>query len=417
MILESKTLEMCSLALGDSFYLLDEPEFSRAFTELKDAFQSEYKNTNIGYSYKTNYIPTLCNAVNKLGGYAEVVSDMEYDLSQKIGVPKNHVFLNGPYKNKQCMKDILENGGYVNADCERDLHMLKEIAEECSGVDLNVGLRCNFDIGDGVLSRFGFCYEDKSLEHAIAYLKKLEGVKIAGFHCHFASRSLVAWEKATAGMLEIISCLEGKLQNELKFVSLGGGLYGEMPGELQAQLGQDIPTFMEYAAASARRFSDYYCDRDDSRKPLLIIEPGTAVAAGALSFVTKLVDLRTVRGTQIFTAAGSSFNFNPSMAAINLPMEIVRNSEARFPDVDCVDAMIVGYTCIEKDILYRGYTGKLSVDDFAVFHQTGSYSVVMKPPFILPNVPIIQLDSSSVGFKILKRQELFEDVFATYNFN
>ena len=105
------------------------------------------------------------------------------------------------------------------------------------------------------------------------------------------------------------------------------------------------------------------------------------------------------------------------MAAINLPMEIVRNSEARFPDVDCVDAMIVGYTCIEKDILHRGYTGKLSVDDFAVFHQAGSYSVVMKPPFILPNVPIIQLDNSSVGFKILKRQELFDDVFATYVFN
>ena len=417
MILKSKTLEMCSLALGDSFYLLDEPEFSRAFTELIDVFQSEYKNTNIGYSYKTNYIPALCNAVNKLGGYAEVVSDMEYDLSQKIGVSKNRVFLNGPYKNKQCMKDILENGGYVNADCERDLQMLKEIAEECSGVDLNVGLRCNFDIGDGVLSRFGFCYEDESLEHAIAFLEKLKGVKIAGLHCHFASRSLVAWEKATAGVLEIISCLEGKLQNELKFVSLGGGLYGEMPGELKDQLGQDIPTFMEYAAASARRFNDYYCGRDDSRKPLLIIEPGTALAAGALSFVTKLVDLRTVRGTQIFTAAGSSFNFNPSMAAINLPMEIVRNSEARFPDVDCVDAMIVGYTCIEKDILYRGYTGKLSVDDFAVFHQTGSYSVVMKPPFILPNVPIVQLDSSSVGFKTLKRQELFEDVFATYNFN
>ena len=80
--------------------------------------------------------------------------------------------------------------------------------------------------------------------------------------------------------------------------------------------------------------------------------------------------------------------------------------------------MIVGYTCIEKDILYRGYTGKLSVGDFVVFHQAGSYSVVMKPPFILPNVPIIQLDSaSSTGFKILKRQEFFDDVFATYRLN
>ena len=66
-----------SLVYGDAFYILDSKKFNNNFIELSNAFKTIYPNFNIAYSYKTNYTPKLCKIVNKNGGYAEVVSEME----------------------------------------------------------------------------------------------------------------------------------------------------------------------------------------------------------------------------------------------------------------------------------------------------------------------------------------------------
>ena len=73
-----------------------------------------------------------------------------------------------------------------------------------------------------------------------------------------------------------------------------------------------------------------------------------------------------------------------------------------------------GYTCIEGDYLYRGYNGPLSIGDLVVFENVGSYSVVLKPPFILPNFPVVELCKGDV--KVVKRKETFDDLFQTYEF-
>ena len=65
---------------GDAFYLLDSEQFQKNFIELRDTFRSIYPNFNIAYSYKTNYTPKFCKLVDKMGGYAEVVSEMEMEI-------------------------------------------------------------------------------------------------------------------------------------------------------------------------------------------------------------------------------------------------------------------------------------------------------------------------------------------------
>jgi diaminopimelate decarboxylase len=75
-----------------------------------------------------------------------------------------------------------------------------------------------------------------------------------------------------------------------------------------------------------------------------------------------------------------------------------------------------GYTCIEGDYLYKGFSGYLGVGDLVIFDDVGSYSIVMKPPFILPNVAILEPDESSNSCKLIKRKEVFADIFHTYIF-
>ena len=92
---------------GDAFYLLDSKQFRSNYTELKNAFSSIYSNFNIAYSYKTNYTPRLCKIVNELGGYAEVVSEMEAALAMRIGVKENRIIWNGPIKNKEKLESFI----------------------------------------------------------------------------------------------------------------------------------------------------------------------------------------------------------------------------------------------------------------------------------------------------------------------
>ena len=43
----------------------------------------------------------------------------------------------------------------------------------------------------------------------------------------------------------------------------------------------------------------------------------------------------------------------------------------------------------------NNFNGNICIGDIIIFKEVGSYSVVMKPPFILPDVPIIQFDNKT----------------------
>ena len=75
-----------------------------------------------------------------------------------------------------------------------------------------------------------------------------------------------------------------------------------------------------------------------------------------------------------------------------------------------------GYTCLEYDILYRGYTGLLDVGSSVIFDNIGSYSNVLKPPFIHPDVPMIEYRKSDDSLRLIKRAQMAEEIFAQYVF-
>ncbi len=66
--------------------------------------------------------------------------------------------------------------------------------------------------------------------------------------------------------------------------------------------------------------------------------------------------------------------------------------------------------------MYRGYTGPLDVGSTVVFDNIGSYSNVLKPPFIRPDVPMAEYRSDGTA-RLLKRRETAEDIFRTYIFS
>jgi len=409
MQIDRELLEKLESQYGSPFYLIEPEKFRKNFHDLLKAFRKYYPNTNIAYSYKTNYIPRFCQIVNELGGYAEVVSSMELELAKKIGVEPGKIYFNGPYKDFNALKTHLVSGGRVNVDSSDELIEVFTIAKEYPSRIFQIGLRCNFDVGDGVLSRFGFDLDNGSFDEALMMIDKQENVKLIGLHCHFATRTLSCWEKRTQCMISVLNGLPAWRLKSLKYVSLGGGLYGTMPDSMKAQFPFEIPDFDSYAAISAKPFADYIkkcgcCDID------LIIEPGTALVANAMRFICKVYSIKEIRGKMIVTLNGSKYNINPTPNRKNVPIKIYsKQGETRVVH----NADFAGYTCIENDYLYRNYSGKLNVGDFVELYEVGAYSIVMKPPFILPDVAILEIGQD---LKVVKFRETFDDVFNLYTF-
>lgn len=401
MQIDANVLNALRAEYGDAFYILDTVQFKKNFDELKAAFSIIYSNFNIAYSYKTNYTPKLCRIINELGGYAEVVSEMELELAYRVGVVPQKIIWNGPIKDMNRVKSLLLDGGTVNIDSLSEAKDIQKFALENSDSMLNVGIRCNFDVEDGVISRFGFDIHGKDFKEVLSLIKDTDNLHLINFHCHFAKRQIEYWPARARGMCQLIKSLDIMPDR----IDIGGGLFGKMAESLKEQFSFSIPTYAEYAQVAASEFAAAFSDEADS--PELLIEPGSALVGDCMKFAGTVKTIKNVRGKYYASVLGSQKNI--SMTGVNPPIEVVQMvSEAKsYKDVD-----FVGFTCIEGDCLHKGYSGPLAVGDVVIISNCGSYSLVMKPPFILPNFPVLDISGGSV--EVIKRAESFDDIFRTY---
>lgn len=128
-----------------------------------------------------------------------------------------------------------------------------------------------------------------------------------------------------------------------------------------------------------------------------------------MKFVCRVETIKEIRNKSFASVWGSQKNIN--MDSVNPPVDVypIEGKKKHYSNLD-----IVGYTCIEGDVLQRGFTGQIGIGDYLVFGNCGSYSLVMKPPFILPNFPVVDICNGTI--ELIKRGETFEDLFHTFVF-
>jgi diaminopimelate decarboxylase len=398
---------------GEAFFLLDVQAFRANYEEFLGAFRAIYPRSQIAYSYKTNYIPRLCWEVDRLGGYAEVVSAMEYQLAVRVGVNPERIIFNGPCKSEDDLERALLAGSLVNLDADYEVALIEAIARRHPRATLTVGLRCNFVLEDTPSSRFGFDVEDDGLCPVLERLRGIDNCVVAGLHCHFSTgqRSVESYAQRTRRLLELsASCFP---HHPPRFVNVGGGYFSKMSPELRSQFPSPVPSYQEYAAAVASEVAAAYPGADG---PELVLEPGAALTSDVMSFVAKVVARKRVRTREIALVAGSIHNIKPTLHGKQLPMRVVRpaaDAPGEVPGQLPVD--VVGYTCMEHDCLYRGYPQAVRPGDFVVFENVGAYTVVMKPPFIRPAPAILVCDRDG-SFEVARRAECFDDLFGAFSF-
>lgn len=398
---------------GDSYYILDLQTFDDNYRAFLDSFSAIYPKSNIAYSYKTNYTPRLCRHVDSMGGYAEVVSSMEYDLAIRIGVAPEHIIFNGPSKSYKEIEGALLAGAIVNLDAFGELRAVEAVAARFPKATLRVGIRCNFPITGEKPSRFGFDATGSDLELVFSRLRKLSNCDLVGLHCHFStkSRSPESFAVRTSTLLELCHQYFGPSGPQI--VDIGGGFFSPMSDELQKLFEVEAPSYREYAVAVASHLATTY---SGANRPELVLEPGSALVANTMSFVARVVGKKQIATRLMAMVAGSIHNIKPTLHNKNMPVRIFSPCDRSGQPPLCTPVDIVGYTCMEHDCLHYGCDQDISEGDYAVFDNVGAYTTVMKPPFIRPSPPIIAIKPGCSGFELVKRREEVSDLFSAYMF-
>ena len=398
---------MADNKLDTPYYIFYADEFIKNYHNLESAFRSIYPEYHIAYSFKTNYTPAVCKIVKELGGYAEVVSDMEYTLARKIGFDKGKIIYNGPGKGV-CLTECLLTGGKLHVDNNDDLAKVFTIASENPDKKFNVGVRVNFDVDNGLLSRFGYDYSNGDFSKCVGRLNSVPNVKVNGIHFHISrARSLDTWRKRIEKLLEIV---DEVFDYDIDYIDLGSGMFGDLGSELREQFGNP-PSYMDYASVVAGCMAKHFKER--SKKPLLFTEPGTTIVARYFHLFTTVLDIKTIREKSFALLDSSFHNVGEICGLKKVPIEIHENTKGNkqeaYRDLD-----LVGYTCLEQDVIYRNLDKKIAKDDLIEIKNVGGYSIVDKPPFIHPDIPIYMIKNGEMS--CVKRGQTFDDIFAPYIF-
>jgi diaminopimelate decarboxylase len=402
------TAEDLSNEVGPAFYLFEEDRFRSNLRAFRRAFEEHYSPIDIGYSYKTNYTPYLCDIAHQEGYYAEVVSEMEYIMAKRLRVPAERIIFNGPAKSEAAMKEASMAGAAMNIDSLSELYSLVRLLSETDASPARVVLRCNFEIAKGHSSRFGIATTSPEFEAALRVARTSGVTKLVGLHCHFPGRDLESFERRADVMTTLASSIF--VDEPPECINLGGGFMGSMSSELLHRLKLTAIEYEEYGTAIGKRMSRAF---GRTGGPTLVLEPGTAVVADTFTFIARVISTKDVFGTNIATIAGSLLDISPASNGAVVPAMVISREAGHGTAREWT---IGGFTCIEGDVLAQGLLGTIDVGDYIAFANVGSYSVSMRPPFISPRGAIVATSQGSRPgqIRLIKRPEGADDVLASF---
>jgi diaminopimelate decarboxylase len=391
---------------GGACYLLDLDALTRNYEEFLDVGRQYYQRFHIAYSVKANYAPLLIDHLRRRGAFAEVVSFLEYELVRRSGYEARDIIVNGPWQERRFIEMILHDGALLNLDSWYQLPWVADIQRQNPIKKFRLGIRLNFALHRGFVSRFGFDTDQETMEKLQAFLKE-HHIEIESLHCHFCddARSIESFSQRAQHLIHAYHSFF--TTHPIQSFNAGGGFYSGMPESLRHQFG-DVPEFSECVSALTRLFVEHFGADGPYR---LFIEPGVALIADTGYFVCKVQDVKQVRGQRLALVDASIYNVKPTKSKRNLPMKVLGRHDTVLQGHT---TSVVGFTCMEDDVLYSDYPFAISEGDLLLFRNIGAYSFVLKPPFIMPCQTIYVYNSGEI--LVTKKRETIDDILATYKF-
>ena len=406
--MDFEQLDKLSCEYGTPYYLMNGKTFIDNIHRFQDAFKQRYEKLIVGFSFKTNYVPALCQIAKDAGCYAEVVSSMEFQIAQKLGF--KHIIFNGPIKTDEWLSAAIDANAIINIDSEYEIDSICKYKKEHPECNPQIGLRINIRLTDtdghstiqcGLRQgRFGFPHE--ILERNINKLRSA-GINIVSLHGHTSSSDRGVNNYMIIAQQMLDTCKKFQL-NDLKYFDIGGGFFGAAPAGLNLT---GKPTYEDYANIVLNQVLDNEWFKQ--HQPSIVIEPGSSVVSNVFEYVTKVYQNKQIGDVHFVTVDGSVFDVKPTLHSNNLPFSVVRKEERTGMDI----CDVVGSTCMEKDVILKDVQmPTVEKGDYIVMRGVGAYTICLTPTFINFLSPILCIDNNTI--KVVRRRQNIKDVLELY---
>ena len=363
-------------------FLIDEEILKTNLNAFSIALEKYWGNFIFGYSVKTNSLPYLLNYVRQYGCHAEVVSDTEYALAQRIGFSPEHIIFNGPIKSHDQFLYAIQHGSIVNIDSAREIKWLAEA--NTLGIPISIGLRVSFNLPsvcpeesneEGYSNRFGFNVENGYFQHALSEIRQLENVSVTGLHMHTNSKSRSP--KVFSELSRQACFLTKQYDLKLSYVDIGGSFF-------MGKNNLDAPD--TYIAAITQQLLTTF----DPKETVLMIEPGAALISTPIQYLTQVIDVKDTYRDHFIITDGGRLHVDPFLRKTRLDYVLITTSDASYER-----QVICGFSCMDTDrIMTLSDAPMLSVGDYILYSLVGSYTMCFNSLFIeyLPPVYIKKED-------------------------
>jgi diaminopimelate decarboxylase len=391
---------------GSPLYVFSERTIRKGMEDIKRAFSLRYLKVQMAWSYKTNYLDSICRIFHQEGSWAEVVSGFEYDKAIGNGVKGENIIFNGPGKSIEDLEKAVRNGSFIHIDHLDELFMLADLCQR-KNIEARVAVRVNMDIGIyPKWDRFGLNYENGEAWDAINRIMMNPKLKLMGLHTHIGTyiMSVDAYRIAATKLSALVFNIAQKFDHYISYIDMGGGFASKNTLRGAYLSGEDTtPSFDEYAEAITSAIINSQIKPD--KLPTLILETGRALIDNAGYITgTVLANKRLSDGHRATIVD----------AGINLLFTGLWYDHKIFPVSNhsglVEETTIYGPLCMNIDVIRPSLMfPSLKRGDKFVITRTGAYNNTQWLQFITtrPNVVLIDKDRQ---VHIIRKAETLDNV-------
>ncbi len=386
---------------GSPLFIFSEQQLCENIRRAKRAFGTRYPSVVFAWSYKTNYLSSICRLFHSEGSWAEVVSGFEYQRAIDNGCHPSQIIFNGPSKSDADLALAVQNGSLIHLDNIQEIFRLAKIVER-EGKKARVAVRVNLDAGVyPQWSRFGFNLESGEAMHAIDLISKLRFASLEGLHCHIGTfvLSVAAYRKATEKMAALAADVETAYGHSIQYIDMGGGFASKNTLKGTYMHGEELsPSFDDYAEAITSVLLS--ASFPSGKRPTLILETGRALVDDAGFLATTVLAHKRMPDGLSDTVIDAGVNLLFTSYWYNHKVSVVE-SVSPFAE----ETRLTGPLCMQIDVVReRVSLPLLNRGDLLLIHYVGAYNVSQWMQFIeyRPAVVMVRQDKR---VEVLRRRE------------
>jgi len=392
LLIGGKTLEQIESLVGSTpFYAYDKSLLNNSISKLKAELPNSIK---LHYAIKANpYPPLVHNIAPQVDGF-DVASKNEMLLALQTGMSPAEISFAGPGKTDVDLKAAIVAG--VILHCESWSEIERSIAlGQLLKIKPNLAIRVNptFELKTSGMKMSGgakpFGIDEEQVIERLPTLN-YHDFNFKGFHIFSGSQNLNvdALIEAHYETIMLAIALIKLTPVKIDYINIGGGLgIPYFPGDKWLDITPIANNLTQLISSHQVQLQQID----------LIMELGRYMVGPCGVYISKVVDIKTSRGSQYVVCDGglhhhlaNSGNFGQVIRK-NYPVTIGNHIKIN-DNTELQEVTIVGPLCTPLDIIaHKIKLPKVGLGDYIVVYQSGAYGASASPQGFLSQSPLSEI--------------------------